>query len=258
MRTHFIGLPQAGNLGQHQFFEARHILLGHGNAIKRGEKLANAPALEHYRAARHLSGMRGEDRDAEHTIEPVHGFIRTDAHTAHLEQGAGERTALTAGRAAQLQGDAAALAVVGFSQIDEFEVEGKGAGEQDGALDGQRMDQFKRLGAVAGGLFLLAAGLGIATADGALAQRLDMRKEILAGLLAQHLAKQRAKRAHVAPQGRLLQVAGTGFQLLQPLRPALWIPQKGHRDLIMHDGKRVDRFASAAGQSFYCCRSTFL
>jgi hypothetical protein len=28
-----------------------------------------------------------------------------------------------------------------------------------------------------------------------------------------------------------------GFQLSQPLRPALGIPQKGHRDLIMHDSR---------------------
>ena len=45
-----------------------------------------------------------------------------------------QRAALAAGLAAQPQRNAAALAMVGFSQVDQLEVEGKGAGEQDGAL----------------------------------------------------------------------------------------------------------------------------
>jgi hypothetical protein len=61
-------------------------------------------------------------------------------------------------------------------------------------------------------------------------------KQLVAGLLAQHLAQQHAQRAHIAAQGRFFQVAGLRFQLRQPLRPALGIPQKGHRLLIMHEG----------------------
>ena len=142
------------------------------------KKLADAAALEHDGAARDFSGMGGEDRHDEHAAQPVQGLFRADAHAAHLAECAFERAALAAGLPAQAQGDAAALAVVGFRQIDELEVEGKGAGEQDGALDGQRVHQFKRGGGVARGLFGAAARFGIAAADGALAQRFDLRKQL--------------------------------------------------------------------------------
>ena len=59
--------------------------------------------------------------------------------------------------------------------------------------------------------------VGVAAADGALPQRFNLRKELVAGLLAQHHAQQRAQRAHVAAQRRLLQVAGLRFKLGQPL-----------------------------------------
>ncbi len=234
-RAHLVGLPEAGDLGENKFLEARHVLFGNGNAVERLEKLADAAALEHHGAARDLSGMRGEDRHDEHAAQPVQSLFRADAHAAHLAERAFERAALAAGLAAQAQSDAAALAVVGFGQIDELEVEGEGAGEQDGALDGQRVHQFKRGGGVARGFFGAAASFGVAAADGALAQRFDLRKHLVAGLLAQHLAEQRAQRAHVAAQRRLFQVAGLRFQFGQPLRPALGIPQKSHRILIMHE-----------------------
>ncbi len=218
-----------------KFLEPRHVLLGKRNAIERLKKLADAAALEHHGAARRFSGVRGEDRHDEHAAQPVQSLFRADAHAAHLAERAFERAALAAGLPAQAQRDAAALAMVGFGQIDELEVESKGAREQDGALDGQRVHQFQRGGGVARGLFGVAARLGIAAADGALAQRFDLRKKLVAGLLAQHLAQQRAQRAHVAAQRRLFQVAGLRFQLGQPLRPALGIPQKSHRILIMHE-----------------------
>ena len=56
--------------------------------------------------------------------------------------------------AAQLQRQAPPLAMVGLGQVDEFEVEREGARQQDGAIDGQRMDQFERGGGVARGLFV--------------------------------------------------------------------------------------------------------
>ena len=88
---------------------------------------------------------------------------------------------------------------------------------------------------MAGGFFGVSVRLGVAAADGALPQRFNLRKKLLAGLLAQHLAQQRAQRTHVAAQRRFFQVAGLRFKLGQPLRPALGIPQKSHRILIMHD-----------------------
>ena len=241
-RAHLVGLPQAGDLGQHKFFEPRHILLGDGNAIERLKKFADAAALEHDGAARRLRGVGREDRNDEHAAQPVQGLFRADAHAAHLAECAFERAALAAGLPAQAQGDAAALAMIGFRQIDELEVEGKGAREQDGALDGQRVHQFERGGGMTGGFFGVAAGFGIAAADGSLAQGLDLRERLVAGLFAQHRAQQRAQRAHVAAQRRLFQVAGLRFQFGQPLGPALGVPQKSHRILIMHEGIRISPY----------------
>ena len=126
--------------------------------------------------------------------------------------------------------------MVGFRQIDELEVEGEGARQQDGALDGQRVHQIERGDGLTGGLSGLAAQLRVAAADGALTQRLDLREGLVAGLLAQDCAKQRAQRAHVAAQRRLLQVAGLRFNLCQPLGPAFGVPKGSHADLIMHEG----------------------
>ncbi len=231
------------------FFEAGEVLLGDGNAIECGEKFADAAALEHDGTARHFGGVGGKDGHDEHALEPVHGLFGGDADAAHLAQSAGERAALAAGLAAQLESQAAALAVVGFGQIDELEVEGESAREQDGAIDGQRVDQFERGGGVAGRFFLVAAGFGIAAADGALAQRFDVREQVFAGLLAQHFAQQHAERAHIAAQGSFFQVAGLSFKFGQPLRPAFGVPEERHRVLIMHDA------ATAPGQAMPSTRS---
>ncbi len=72
-RADFVGLPEAGDLGQDQLFEAREILLGDGNAIERGKKFADAAALEHDGATRHFSGVRGKDRDDEHALAASRG-----------------------------------------------------------------------------------------------------------------------------------------------------------------------------------------
>ena len=103
---------------------------------------------------------------------------------------------------------------------------------------GSEWTSRQRAGGMAVGLFVVAARFGVAAADRALPQRFDLRKELVAGLLAQHLAQQHAERAHVAAQRRLFQVAGLRFKLGQPLRPALGIPQKSHRLLIMHDADK--------------------
>ena len=127
--------------------------------------------------------------------------------------------------------------MVGLRQVDQLEVEGEGARKQGGALDGQRVHQLQCDGSMASGFFLTAAGLGIAPANGALAQRFNVVKQIFSGLFAQYLAEQRAERANIAAQRSLFQVAGLRFEFGEALRPALGIPQKGHRDLIMHDGR---------------------
>ena len=159
-----------------QLLEARHILLGDGNAVERLEKFADAAALEHDGAARRLSGVRRKDGNDEDAAQPVESLFRTNAHAAHLAECALERAALAAGLAAKTQRNAAALAMVGLGQVDELEVKGEGAREQHGAFDGKRMHQFERGASVTGGFFVVAARFGIAAANGALAQRFDLGK----------------------------------------------------------------------------------
>jgi hypothetical protein len=114
--------------------------------------------------------------------------------------------------AIQAQSNAAALAMVGFRQVNELEIEGEGAGEQDGAFDGKRMHQVEGDSGVTGSLFMVAMSFRVAAADGALAQRLHMGEEIVAGLLAQDLAEQGAERTHIAAQRGFFQVTGIGFE----------------------------------------------
>ena len=183
-------------------------------------------------------------------LQPVHGFVGADADAAHLAQRSGKRAALAAGLAAQLQRDAAALAVVGFGKIDEFEIESEGAGEQDGALDGQRVHKFERLCGVAGGFSLVAARLGIAAANGALAQRFNVRKEVLAGLLAQHFAQQHAQRAHIAAQRRFFQSRRSGL----PTRPGAATSFRGSRvrPSCFDYARRESRFMCHLEESAVC------
>jgi len=179
--------------------------------------------------------VRSKDGHNEHAAQPVQCFLRADSHAAHFRKRTGKRAALAAGLPAQSQGNAAALAVVGFSQVDELEVKREGARQQDRALGGQRMHQLQRRGRMQRGFLFQAAGFRVAAANGALAQRLHMGKQVFTGLLAQDIAEQCAERTHVAAQRSFLQVAGLRLQLGKPLRPALGVPQKDHRTSIMHE-----------------------
>ena len=104
-----------------------------------------------------------------------------------------------------------------------------------------------RGGILARGFLGFSVRVGVAAANGSLPQRFHLRKKLIAGLLAQHHAQQRAQRAHVAAQRSLFQVAGLRLKLGQPLSPALGIPQKSHRISIMHEGplRRWDDLPSA-------------
>ena len=119
--------------------------------------------------------------------------------------------------------------MVGLRQVDQLKVKRKGPRQQNRALHGQRVHQFQRRRGQPRPLLRLAARLGVPPPDRPLPQRLHVGKQLFAGLLAQHLAQQRAQRAHVAPQRSLFQLAALRLQFLEPLRPALRIPQKTHR-----------------------------
>ena len=237
-RANFVSLPKAGDFGQHKLLEDSEILLGDGNAIECLEKFADPAALEHHSAARSLSGVRGKNGNNEHTAQPFQRFRCPNANAAHFAERAFKRAALAAGLAVQAQGHATALAVICLRKIDELEVECKCACKQNSALGRDGVNQFQRCRAMVGSIFVAPVGLGIAAANGSLAQRFNVLKQVVAGLLAQHFAQQHAQRTHVAAQGCFFQVAGLSFKFGQPLRPAFRVPQKSHRNSIMHDGRR--------------------
>ena len=148
-------------------------------------------------------------------------FFGGDAGLAHAAQGAAQRTALRCGLCVDLQRQAAALAVVGFGQVDELEVEGKGARQQVGGGNIEAAYALQRL------LHGRHAAV-VAAADGGAAQFLDSLEKIIARLLAQHLAQQHAERTHIAPQRHLLARGGAVFQLRQPFGPVVCLPQLRH------------------------------
>ena len=70
--------------------------------------------------------------------------------------------------------------------------------------------------------------LRFAAADGDLPQLFHFGEQRLAGLLAQNLAQQHAEGTNVAPQRRLFDVSGAGFQFSQAKRPVLRFPEQTH------------------------------
>ena len=115
--------------------------------------------------------------------------------------------------------------MVGLRQVNQLKVESECACQQHGAFHRKRVDQRQRASPLTVRLFVLAVGLRVAPPDRALPQRFHVDKQLFAGLLAQHLAEQHPQRTHIAPQRSFFQVAGLRFQLRQPLRPTLGIPQ---------------------------------
>jgi hypothetical protein len=168
-----------------------------------------------------MGGENGNDEDA---LEPIESFFRADANAAHFAESAGERATLTFRLAAETECDATAFAVVGFSEVDELEVESEGAGKQDGALDRERVKQVECDGGMAGGFFRVAMRLGITTADGALTQGFDVSEQVVAGLLAEDLAKEDAEGTDIATQRGFFQVAGLRFEFGEAMRPAFGVP----------------------------------
>ncbi len=121
-------------------------------------------------------------------------------------------------RGFQLMGEAAALAVVGFGEVDELEVKGEGACKLIGAggivgFGGER-------GRVGVGIF--------AAKDGGLAESLDRLVDTGGGLLAEDLAEQGAEGADVAAERCGFEVAGGGEEFGEAVGPGGRIPQGRH------------------------------
>jgi hypothetical protein len=156
-----------------------------------------------------------------------------DAGLFHGAEGAAEGASLLRGFAGELGGEAAALPVVGFGEVGELEVEGKGAGKLGGTPERELGDlEHGALGALLG-LVDAAGGLVVAGADGGLAECLDFGKERGAGLLAQNFTEQGAEEADIAAQRGFFFVAGAGLEFAEAVGPVRRFPEGRGHDFIM-------------------------
>ena len=79
-----VGLPERGDFGDDVLLEPVEFGFGDGDAVELLKQVGDAAALEHDRAARDLSGVRGEDgRDAD-ALEQGAGLVGADAGELHL------------------------------------------------------------------------------------------------------------------------------------------------------------------------------
>ena len=118
--------------------------------------------------------MRGEDwRDADAAKKRA-GLVGADAGLAHATEGPAQVATLygaCGGDAlAKLVGEAAALAVIGFGEVDELEVEAEGPGKLVGGWQVERADASERLLEMRGGGGRVGHsalwGFGLAAGDG--------------------------------------------------------------------------------------------
>ena len=178
-----------------------------------------------------FGGVGGEDGEDADVGEEFEGLGAGIAGGAEAAEGSAEAAALRGGGLVEQSGAAAALAVVGFCEVDQFEVEGEGACEAiggggfAGACGGGCGLAGERLGFVEKGLRVAAIGFGFAAGDGGAAQAFDGVEDGVAGLFTEDLSEECAERADVAAQRGLLGIACAGFKLGQALRPVGWGPK---------------------------------
>ncbi len=103
------------------------------------QQIGDVPALEHDGASGDLGGVGSKDgRDAD-VGEKGEGLREGGSGELQRAQGTAQGAALDFGSSAgagfgfEFVGEPAAFAMVGFGEVDELEVEGKGAGELVGA-----------------------------------------------------------------------------------------------------------------------------
>ena len=187
------------------------LFVGDWNLIELLEKIADAPTFEHHRAPRDFSGMGGKDGDDEDAPQPFKRRFGGNAGGLHRAQGATKSSALRVSISGDLARKPAPFAVVGFGEVDEFEVEAEGAAQLVALLDGDAADVEDRLLHEGFGFVDVAVSLRLATPDGALPQLLDFGVQIVASLFAQDLAEQGTERTNIAPQRSFLQFTGASL-----------------------------------------------
>ncbi len=235
-----VGLPECGDLGDEAALQGFELRFGDGDAVELLEEVGDAAALEHHAAAGDFRGMGGEDGDDADAAEKVEGLGGVNASLAQAAERAAKIAALdcAAGRAAfaELVRQTAALAMVRFCEVDELEVEAKGTGKLVGGGEIEGADTAESLLQMGGGGGLVDCtvlwSFGFATRDGGAAKGFDGFVERAAGLFAENLAEEHAKRTDVSAQRSFLELAGRGLKLGEALAPVSWSPKRRHT-LIM-------------------------
>jgi hypothetical protein len=197
------------------------VRLGDGDAVELLEEIGDAPALEHDGAAGDLGGVRGEDgRDADF-FEEIMGFGGGDAGFAEAAEGSTEIAALGWGVLIELGRETAPLAVVGFGEIDELEVETEGSGELvgGGEIVGVGVDAGQGLLESGTGGDSVGFGVSFATGDGGAAKVFDGGIEGVAGLLAEDFAEEHAEGADITAEGSFFELAGRGLEFCEAFGP---------------------------------------
>ncbi len=226
--TDFVGLPQRGDLGDDVLFEGFELRVGNGNTVELFQQVGDAAAFKHDDAAGDLGWMGSEDRGDADAFQQGAGLISRDTSETKLPQCSTQRPALRFGVGVKLAGKAAALTVVGFGQVNEFEVEGKGTGKLVRGGFGESPDAAQSMlqRVCCGRYAWLRAGsacrsgrINFTPLNRGLAQLLDGLEDWRAGLLAENFAEQHAERTDVAAQRSFLELAGGRLKFGQALRP---------------------------------------
>jgi len=113
-----VGLPEGGDFGEQGVFEGFELGGREWNAVEFFEEVGDAAALEHDAAAGDLGGMCGEDGSDADVCEQAERGGAVYAGGAEAAEGAAERAALWGRVGVEERGAAAALAVVGFGEVD--------------------------------------------------------------------------------------------------------------------------------------------
>src|SRR5947209_2792097 len=87
--------------------------------------------------------MSREDRSDADAVQLFECLCDVDPCETHGAESAAQGTALWLRRGAEVAGEPTALAVIGFSKVDQLEVEGEGAGKLIGRRDVQRLNTLQ-------------------------------------------------------------------------------------------------------------------
>ena len=224
-----VGLPECGDFGGKVAFEGVELGVGDGDAVELLEEVRDAAAFEHDAASSDFSGMGREDRRDADLTEEIRCSLGGDTGLAEDAECSAKTAALNffMGWIGLVEGagEAAALAVVGFGQVDELKVEAEGASEAVGAGEIERTDASDGLLEMRQGGVAVRSCVCLATGDGGAAKSFYGVVEGFTSLLAEDEAEEVAERADIAAEGGFFEVGGIGLEFGQAVRPVRWSPK---------------------------------